>query len=392
MDYDKILRSEISFDELADILLNKTFIKIQNRSFRDKNKRSKFRIREIEFYYYDSQSHPDPFTHKDEHQEIPGRWYFHRQNGKSYKGGTYKGLDITFGSSINGVFGGILIRSIQYGDTLIEGPCKVVDFILKTTGSKTIEKLLEKFEEDTELPKKVTNYENSDNESPLYLCEIEESNLKEKPIYKAPRVGLSLKKSIKYRDLYVMFIMKPYRYMTGVQNIKKNKNLNYLANEFYNMDPKIKCTQKWLSDFENGKEKHYKYFIKNGLTKQSVLCEFYGYWTSRFFIKKNGVQTSMQALCMGHEESVNLCSAGMYGDIVVRKCNGKYECNRLQYISDKELWYTGPCPKCCEKPGITKCPICKKYMCHWCSINCVTCEIFVCRSCIKENTDECSKC
>lgn len=376
MDYCKILRSETSFNKLSDILLNKTYIKILNINVR---------IMEIEFYYYEKQSHPDPFTHKDEHQGYSGKWYFHRQNGKSYKGGTYKGLDITFGSNIEGVYGGILIRAIKYKDILIEGPCKVVDFILNKTKCKTIEKLLEKFESE-ELPKSV-----SENDI-LVLCEIPKEKIKKNIIYKAPRVGLSLKKSTKYRDLYVMFIMKPYRFMTDIKNIKKYKNLNLLANKFYDIDSNIKCTAKMLSDFENGSKKHYKYFKKNGLVKQNVLCEFYGYWTDRFFGEKNNTKVSLQALCMGHEESVTLCRAGMYNEIVVHKCNGKNECNRAQYVEDKELWHAGPCPKCCKKPGITKCPVCKKYMCHWCCGQCPTCEKFVCFACRIEDGDQCLKC
>jgi len=38
----------------------------------------------------------DPFTHKDPLQQTCGQWYFHKI-GAQYKGGTYKGLDLTFG-------------------------------------------------------------------------------------------------------------------------------------------------------------------------------------------------------------------------------------------------------------------------------------------------------
>ncbi len=65
----------------------------------------KYRISEIEFYYNDlvdgkkgaAAIHPDTFTHGDEMQRLSGQWYFHKMNGKSYKVGTYKGLDLAFG-------------------------------------------------------------------------------------------------------------------------------------------------------------------------------------------------------------------------------------------------------------------------------------------------------
>lgn len=93
--------NENNFDTMANLLLNKSILVINN---------TEWRISEIEFYYH-SNIHPDNYTHKDENQKRNGEWYFHRQNGKSYKGGTYKGLDISCGNENN--YGGILLRSIE---------------------------------------------------------------------------------------------------------------------------------------------------------------------------------------------------------------------------------------------------------------------------------------
>ncbi len=38
----------------------------------------------------------DPFSHCDAMQQTCAQWYFHKTGGK-YRGGTYKGLDVTFG-------------------------------------------------------------------------------------------------------------------------------------------------------------------------------------------------------------------------------------------------------------------------------------------------------
>ena len=72
----------------------------------------KFRLSEIEFYFNDSDKHHDTFCHGDEHQKKLANWYFHRQNGKGFKTGTYKGLDISFGLG-DKAYGGILIRAIS---------------------------------------------------------------------------------------------------------------------------------------------------------------------------------------------------------------------------------------------------------------------------------------
>src|SRR4051812_13847249 len=76
------------------------------------------RFTEIEFYYYGG-PHLDVFTHKDPIQKGNGLWYFHRTRGV-YRGGSFKGIDLTFGGP--DAFGGILIRGIETSDgTLIDG-------------------------------------------------------------------------------------------------------------------------------------------------------------------------------------------------------------------------------------------------------------------------------
>lgn len=101
------------------------------------------RLTEIELYYY-SPEHPDTFTHRTSEQSTSGVWYFHRAgvNGK-YKGGTFKGLDISLGNGSDS-YGGILIRGLQNLQTgeIIKGPCRVVDYILRVTNYSNIESLV----------------------------------------------------------------------------------------------------------------------------------------------------------------------------------------------------------------------------------------------------------
>ena len=88
-DYDK------QFVKIAKSLMNDYLLTVNNAY--------KYRISEIEFYFNDLEGlgkdksiHPDTFTHGDSLQKETGRWYFHKF-GQSYKVGTYKGLDLTFG-------------------------------------------------------------------------------------------------------------------------------------------------------------------------------------------------------------------------------------------------------------------------------------------------------
>jgi hypothetical protein len=110
------------------------------------------------------------------------QWYFHRAGkhpNSKYKGGTYKGLDLTFGNPNQ--YGGILIRAIQSitDQRVIDGPSKVVDEILRLTGVNRIEELVKNISLDVTV------------EDSLYLKTA--SSLSHLSICKGPRVGLSLK-------------------------------------------------------------------------------------------------------------------------------------------------------------------------------------------------------
>lgn len=77
------------FDRIADLLMNSVAMVVNNQH--------RYRLVEIEFYL-NGGKHPDVFTHSCKDQQTCGEWYFHKMNG-TYKGGSYKGLDITFGKA-----------------------------------------------------------------------------------------------------------------------------------------------------------------------------------------------------------------------------------------------------------------------------------------------------
>ena len=189
---------EVKFDKIAHRLLNRTLICTP---------KNKYRICEIEFYFTDNKKLTDPFIHTDEFQETPNQFYFHRQNGKGFKSGTYKGLDLTFGLRSKKTFGGILIRSIRNKKTgeITEGPCKCVQHFLEDNNVINCGELYELLEKNVV----ITN----DRTKPLYTRTIKSANNKmnNNKIFKGPRVGLTLKNRINW-CLRTEYLMKPWRY------------------------------------------------------------------------------------------------------------------------------------------------------------------------------------
>ena len=273
--------SEIFFEEMADLLLNNTHFMIAGKSHR---------FCEIEFYFNHKIFHPDVFAHGDPIQKLFGRWYFHR-NGGAYKSGSFKGLDLTFGSAE--APGGVLIRSIEdESGQIIDGPCMCVDHILDRTGEKKV----------IYLDKKIGSMEIWDTDSPLCLKKSSTSHGRD--IYRTARVGLTLKKArfdssfppedktnlqIKYP--YRGFVMSPYRFLSEPKKIKKGKLLLILALNKAGLSPEqirekvgspIKSIERHIHNFKLGEDsENFRPYI--GATLKSVtLAQLSGTWSSFF--------------------------------------------------------------------------------------------------------------
>jgi hypothetical protein len=232
-DYDR------QFVRIADCLMNEYLLTV--------NGAYKYRISEIEFYYNDvhdkNSRHPDTFTHGDEMQKLSGRWYFHRF-GKTYKTGTYKGMDLSFGKG-DVAFGGILIRAINsvgacngknlQPNEFIEGPCNSVTRILEHNSASEANPI-----------KEVKDFVILDNfttdafteGSRLFLSRISEEDLKKfnldwkkspqgkSPLYRGPRVGLTLKRFDEHK---CNFWMKDYRFVVYPEKHRKQQILVMLG-------------------------------------------------------------------------------------------------------------------------------------------------------------------
>jgi 3-methyladenine DNA glycosylase Mpg len=188
---DKTDITDNDFDDVSDLILNKSILIIND---------CKYRICEIEFYLR-NEGHDDQYTHTNPDQQLYGKFYFHKYKNGTYKSGTYKGLDITLGNKKSHC--GILIRSCYdiKNKEFIEGPCKSVNEILKQYDCNTINEF--------------TNNKILDvlNNSRHFI--IDDYKSKKETIYHGSRIGLS--------DKYPEYRNKPYRYVIMKDKIKKQK-------------------------------------------------------------------------------------------------------------------------------------------------------------------------
>jgi 3-methyladenine DNA glycosylase Mpg len=229
------------------------------------------RLVEIEFYYW-SKEHPDPFTHRDPIQFHIGHWYFHRTHG-AYRGGSFKGLDLTFGDG--DASGGILIRGMETPEgALIDGPSRCVDHLLAAIGAATVAEL------DRAIDKRLA-WEAG---NPLFLEETEA--LEKRPLFRSPRIGLLLKKAAVSKEA-TRFLMRPYRCLSQPQRTKKGKL--YLVLALYAQGAGIediqrttncprRIVERYVADFERGrKEADFAAYFGIDLGP-AELCKVYGVW------------------------------------------------------------------------------------------------------------------
>lgn len=190
------------FTTISNILLNKSSLVVKNE---------RFRLCEIEFYLKND-DHNDLYVHSIPDQKTFEGFYFHQFKNGSYKSGTYKGLDMTFGN-VNSYFG-ILIRSMMNVNTgeFIEGPCRCVNKILELFGVDDVKAFMTNGKFNTQL--KLYTVENG-----LYLAEQEH---KSEAVFHGIRVGLS--------DKYPEFLNKNYRHAIFVKKIKKQKKFTEIKN------------------------------------------------------------------------------------------------------------------------------------------------------------------
>ncbi|KAF8575330.1 hypothetical protein K439DRAFT_1277856, partial [Ramaria rubella] len=248
LDASKLINhSQIStrFSEITQAIIYNHYLRVDHEGTS-----TDFEILEIEFYLYMDEVHSDPFCHAHDDQRISAQWYFHRaprntastirpthSEAGGYRGGTRKGLDLTFGTPITSQFfpvpevslrlpqirGGILLRTMKTVDgsgTVISGPSLLVDHILKITKSRNVSELV-----NVKLAGRISAIPPADAQSTaLYLIPYSRGK-SPLPIHRSPRVGLDLAHSSvvpRVTDPRVQYLSKLYRYFIRPELLKSN--------------------------------------------------------------------------------------------------------------------------------------------------------------------------
>jgi len=179
------------------------------------------RLAEIEFYYHAPGIHDDPFAHGDACQLTSGQWYLHR-TGSGFRGGSYKGIDLTFGDGH--AHGGILIRSLECPDGhIVEGPSLCVDHVLKCCGQTQVAAL-----------DKAIGARPAWGDNPVALHWLDTPE--DAPVVQSGRVGLTLKRVATFPKMAAM-IFQPYRYLRKPRALRKGRNYVILALHHQGLTP-----------------------------------------------------------------------------------------------------------------------------------------------------------
>jgi hypothetical protein len=164
------------------------------------------RLIDIEFYYR-FPDHDDPFAHADPIQAEPCRWYFHK-TGNGYRGGSFKGLDLTIGDGE--ARGGILFRAAETPDgRIIDGPSLLVDHVLRLCKIASV----------AELDRKIAKHMAWHPECPIKLQTKRSIG---KSILASARIGLSLRRAGHNTEMPT-YLTRQYRFLTEPRAISKGK-------------------------------------------------------------------------------------------------------------------------------------------------------------------------
>lgn len=248
------------FQDIAALLLNRAALLVDG---------APHRLREIEFYY-NSEAHADPFAHGAEQQKTVGRWYFHREGGE-YRGGSFKGLDISFGPE--GVVGGVLIRTLDAPDGAQVNGCSLcVDHLLAQTGHERVAAL------DGALGSRHV-WEAG---GPLQLVEHE---WEDGDILGTARVGLTLKRMYEHLEMPA-YLMRPYRFLTD-HKIKKGKIHTIMALHKRGEDAatikkltgaNASALTKYIEAYNEGREREDFNSYRGRDWSTEDLCSIHGTW------------------------------------------------------------------------------------------------------------------
>jgi hypothetical protein len=250
---------------VADALLNRAELVVGDQVLR---------IAEVEVYVR-AAGHPDPFAHAHPVQWGWGRWYFHR-SGPAFRGGSFKGLDLTLGSTAASV--GVLLRSVVAADgALTDGPSRLVDRLLAWTGCATVAEL------DTRLPGPVAF-------DPAAVVHLRAAADRAAPVVATARVGLSLKRARAFAEM-PRYVGLPYRFLTEPRRIGPGRPQLVSALHRAGSDPPAirartgvpaSAVTRYVTAFEEGRrERNFDRYVGVNLTPADY-CRLLGTWEAVF--------------------------------------------------------------------------------------------------------------
>lgn len=225
------------------------------------------RVEEAEAYLF-AEGHRDPFAHRHPIQGTPGRWYFHRA-GASYRGGSFKGLDLTFGPP--GAWGGVLIRTLGDGERLVSGPSRCVDHLLGLAG----------------LPRVAALDDGRDALDPGGRLHLRRAPRQRALLYTA-RVGLTLRRHVP-GDERPRWLLVRDRVLTAPRAIAKGRvhavialHEDGLAPEAIRHATGATSVERWLARYRRGlADPSFDRFVGRSLGAGDY-AELHGIWTARY--------------------------------------------------------------------------------------------------------------
>lgn len=246
------------FFNLAQLLLQSIKVHINQESYT---------IHEVEFYLY-NQFHPDPFVHRNEPQISSGQWYFHK-HGRGYRGGSFKGLDITFGGPHS--YGGILLRTLQTSaGQWICGPSLVVDHLIQQSSTTSVRALAEQAQGAV-----------WDQTNVIHLKPITANSSN---IWTSARVGL---KPDRWRSAppKLKYLAYPYRYLNAPGNISKGRPHFVLGAISQGHDlqtisklcrSRPRTVDSWISAYNKGLKEGLPPILNRPSTSSMIICQVIG--------------------------------------------------------------------------------------------------------------------
>ena len=191
-----------------------------------------------------------------------------------FRGGSFKGLDLTFGDT--GAYGGMLIRGIELADgALVSGPCLCVDYLIRQLGFTSVAELH---------GATVGRHAVQDNG---LLTLLESNSACERPIFNTPRVGLSLKRASDAHSPLIPYVMRRYRFLTRPEANTKGRPQLILALHIDGHSVRAirqsvrlptRTIEGYIRDFEAGRAtSSLDSFLQIPMNTRN-LCRLYGHW------------------------------------------------------------------------------------------------------------------